>query len=119
MFLFTTKGRSPVRGNSDRMREAGGAGTKELSNTVQGVVPTPPGIVMVAPPEAPRNAEGAQRRPRCRTTEVGNNATNNTSIIKAGTPRRMPRPAWYRGGATWGRLIRRTSQNSSSTHFGE
>src|SRR5215212_8335511 len=86
MFLFTTKGRSPVRGNSDRMREAGGAGTKELSNTVQGVVPTPPGIVMVAPPEAPRNAEGAQRRPRCRTTEVGNNATNNTSIIKAGAP---------------------------------
>ena len=26
------------------------------------------------------------------STEVGNNATNNTSIIKAGTPRRIPLP---------------------------
>jgi hypothetical protein len=44
---------------------------------------------MVASPEVPRNAEGAKGRPRCRKqTEVENNAANNASIIKAGTPRR-------------------------------
>ena len=30
---------------------------EELSNTVPEVVPAPPGIVMVAPPEIPRNAQ--------------------------------------------------------------
>ena len=42
------------------MIEAGVTSRKELSNTVLGVVPAPPGIDMVASPEVPRNAEGAQ-----------------------------------------------------------
>jgi hypothetical protein len=33
-----------------------------------------------------QRSRGVKRRPRCVSTEVGNNATNNTSIIKAGTP---------------------------------
>ena len=70
-----------------------------LWHALRTVVPAPPGVVMVAPPEVPRNAEGgAKRRPRCRRTEVGNNATNNTSIIKARRPRRIPRPWQARTG---------------------
>src|SRR5215218_7906977 len=54
-----------------------------------------------------RHRGGAKRRPRCRCrgSEVGNNAANNASIIKAGTPRRNnPDPGRlgscmaYRGG---------------------
>jgi hypothetical protein len=51
------------------MREADEASTKELSNTVQGVVLAPPGIVILAPPEVPRNAERAQSTGRTRQVE--------------------------------------------------
>jgi hypothetical protein len=57
-------------------------------------VRVPPGIVMVAPQTLLRKAEGgAKRRPRWGGW-VRTNATNNTSIIEAGTPRRMPWPGW-------------------------
>jgi len=46
------------------MREADEASTKELSNTVQGIVLAPPGVVMLAPSEAPRNGGVAKLRPR-------------------------------------------------------
>jgi hypothetical protein len=49
-----------VVGSSDRMREAGGPSTSSRNTPGSGVVPAPPGIVMVALPEVPRNAEGAQ-----------------------------------------------------------
>jgi hypothetical protein len=49
-----------VVGSSDRMREADGPSTSSRNTPGSGIVPAPPGIVMVAPPEAPRNAEGAQ-----------------------------------------------------------
>src|SRR5215208_4622521 len=41
-------------GGSDPMREAG------VPSTGGWVVPAPPGILMVAPPEVPRNAQRAQ-----------------------------------------------------------
>jgi len=49
-------------------------------------VPAPPGIVMVAPLEPPRNAEGVRSEGRvvCVVLGVRTNAANNTSIIKAG-----------------------------------
>ena len=40
---------------------------------------------MLASSEVPRNVEG-RKEGRVVCTEVGNNATNNTSIIKAGAP---------------------------------
>jgi hypothetical protein len=50
-----------------------------------GSVLAPPGVVMVAPQTALRNAEGAMRRPRWwRMAQY--NAANNRGIIKAGTP---------------------------------
>src|SRR5829696_1452248 len=58
------KSRSPAQGgcgSSDPMREAG------VPSTGGWVVPAPPGVVMFAPPTAPRNAERAQSegpRPR-------------------------------------------------------
>jgi hypothetical protein len=48
------------------MIEPGAPSTKELSNTVRGVVPAIPGANMVAPSEVPRNAEGAQSEGRAR-----------------------------------------------------
>jgi hypothetical protein len=39
-------------------------------------VRAPPGILIVAPPEIPRNAEWAQRRPRCR--RMGKSTTRPT-----------------------------------------
>src|SRR5215204_4167491 len=53
------KGPEPVsHGSSDPMREAGAPSTGGW------VVPAPPGVVMVALPEVPRNAGGAMRRQR-------------------------------------------------------
>jgi hypothetical protein len=46
------------------MREADEASTKELSNTVRGVVPAPPGVVMLALPTVPRNAWRRQSESR-------------------------------------------------------
>src|SRR5215203_5973951 len=51
------KSRSPAQGgcgSSDPMREAG------VPSTGEWVVPAPPGVVMVAPLDLPRNAEGAR-----------------------------------------------------------
>ena len=46
---------------------------------------------MIAPPKPPCNAEGTQSEGRARDLgQMG--ATNNKSIIGAGTPRRIPRP---------------------------
>ena len=51
------------------MIEAGVPSTRRmLQHAVRGIVPVPPGVVMVAPIEVLRNAEeGAKRRPRCLT----------------------------------------------------
>jgi hypothetical protein len=46
------------------MIEAGAPSTGESCHSALGGVPAPPGVVMVAPPEVPRNAEGAQREGR-------------------------------------------------------
>jgi hypothetical protein len=59
---------------------------------VQSVVPAPPGIAMVAPPKVPRNAEGRKAKAALCYRDGLNNAANNTRIIKARTPRRIPRP---------------------------
>jgi hypothetical protein len=49
---------------------------------------------MITSPKPPCNAEGTQSEGRARDLgQMG--ATNNRSIIKAGIPRRMPRPAGY------------------------
>ena len=40
----------------------------------------PPGVVMVAPPEVPRNAKAALPK------EGGESAANDMSIIRAGAP---------------------------------
>jgi hypothetical protein len=53
------------------MREADEASTKELSNTVRGVVPAPPGVVMVAPPTVPRNAERGGRKAKAAFSNRG------------------------------------------------
>jgi hypothetical protein len=43
-----------------RMREAGEPSTSEVSGgSSRGSVPAPPGAVMIAPPEVPRNAKAA------------------------------------------------------------
>src|SRR5215204_6732427 len=52
------KGRSPVAWELRPMREAG------VPSTGGWVVPAPPGVVMLAPPEVPRNAERAQSEGR-------------------------------------------------------
>jgi hypothetical protein len=66
------------------MIEAGATSTWVQQCAVRSVVPAPPGVIMVAPPTVPRNAEGAQsERPRCLTGARQNNAANNTRIIKA------------------------------------
>src|SRR5215213_9063937 len=45
-------------------------------------------VVLVYIRNTLRHGTGAKRRPRCGSSEVGNNATNNTSIIEAGAPAR-------------------------------
>ena len=84
ILLEIPKGPEPcVVGSSDLMREAGAPSTSSRNTPGSGVVPAPPGVVMVAPPEVPRNAEGAQsERPRCLTGARQNNAANNTRIIR-------------------------------------
>jgi hypothetical protein len=48
---------------------------------------------MVAPLTLLRKAEGGRKAKAALCYRAGlNNAANNTRIIKAGTPRRMPRP---------------------------
>ena len=50
------------REDSGRMRETGAPSTGDCD---KGSVPAPPGVFMVAPPEAPRNASRPQsERPR-------------------------------------------------------
>ena len=46
------------------MREAGEPSTWVQQCAIRSVVPAPPGVVMVAPPEVPRNAEGEQSEGR-------------------------------------------------------
>src|SRR5215213_5218920 len=48
----------------------------ESCHSALGGVRAPPGILIVAPPEIPRNAEWAQRRPRCR--RMGKSTTRPT-----------------------------------------
>ena len=76
------------------MIEAGEPRTWVQQYAVRSVVPVPPGVVILAPPEFPRNAEG--RKVKAALVEDDPvpqyNAANNTSIIKAGTPPRIPRP---------------------------
>jgi hypothetical protein len=65
------------------MREAGAPSTGE--DVVQSV-PAPPGVVMVAPPEVPRNAKAAPGA-------IGwSDAANNRRIIKA-APREKKKSA--------------------------
>src|SRR5215218_864481 len=76
------KGRSshatfPLRG-SGLMREAGGPSTGEVAVSSKCARPT--GVVMVAPPEVPRNAKAALPK------EGGESAANDMSIIRAGAP---------------------------------
>jgi hypothetical protein len=54
-----------LAGNSDPMIEAGATSTGSLTTHVS-VVPAPPGVYMVAPPEVPRNAQRAQSIGRAR-----------------------------------------------------
>ena len=60
---------------------------------------------MVAPPTLLRNAEG--RKVKAALVEDDPvpqyNAANNTSIIKAGTPRRIPRPKTLLTSRLWAR----------------
>ena len=61
------KGRSPVRGNSDPMREAGATSTDWSSSRIfsrGGSVLAPPGVVMLALPTVPRNASREQSEGR-------------------------------------------------------
>jgi hypothetical protein len=46
------------------MIEAGAPSTRKSCRFVVWGVPAPPGVVMIASPEVPRNEEGAKRRPR-------------------------------------------------------
>jgi len=68
------------------MMEAGAPSTGGCCRSYGRSVPVPPGMVMLAPPEVPRNAEGAQRKAALvEDVPVPQyNAANNTSIIKAG-----------------------------------
>jgi hypothetical protein len=51
---------------SDRSRW--GRARVGFRNAIRSLVPAPPGVVILAPPEVPRNAEGgAKLRPRCLT----------------------------------------------------
>src|SRR5215203_7001568 len=64
MFLFATKGRNPARGvvgapTHDRSRCAEHG--ESCHSALRGVL-APPGIVILAPPEVPRNAERAPKR---------------------------------------------------------
>ncbi len=80
------------------MREAGAPSTGELregcNRALRSVVPAPPGVVMVAPPEVPRNAEGAQIEGRAK--EYQESAAKGSIEARA----RKPRP-----GATFVRLV--------------
>ena len=60
------------------MIETGGARTEVT--TVLSELCAPPGVVMVAPPEVPRNAKAALPK------EGGESAANDMSIIRAGAP---------------------------------
>jgi hypothetical protein len=51
------------------MREAGAPSTKELPNTVRGVVPAPPRIDMVASPKIQRNTEREHSEGRAKSEE--------------------------------------------------
>jgi hypothetical protein len=54
-------------------------------------VPAPPRVVMVSPPEVPRNASEARAESEGRVRGVGKTgAADNRSIIKAGAPIRTP-----------------------------
>jgi hypothetical protein len=74
MFLFATKGRSPV-GELRPMIEAGAPSTEEVARHLCGVVPAPLGVVMLAPPEVPRNASRAQTEGRDPALDPGPLAT--------------------------------------------
>jgi hypothetical protein len=76
------------------MIEAGGPSTSEFQECHRGV-PAPPGIVMVAPPTAPRNAERAQCEAKAKAAlQRDGKERAAKGIIKAGA--RKPRPDWPR-----------------------
>jgi hypothetical protein len=67
------------------MIEAGAPSTEEATRKLRlciGEVPAPPGIVMLAPPEVPRNAERAQ----CEGRAKGRSKSAAEASIKAGAP---------------------------------
>jgi hypothetical protein len=68
------------------MIEAGATSTRRSCNALGKGVPAPPGVVMLAPPEVPRNAESAQSEGRAEV--MGKSAAEDS--IKAGA--RKPRP---------------------------
>jgi hypothetical protein len=72
------------------MIEAGATSTRRSCNALGKGVPAPPGVVMLAPPEVPRNAESAQSEGRAEV--MGKSAAEDS--IKAGA--RKPRPNWPR-----------------------
>jgi hypothetical protein len=61
------KGRSPVARGLRPMIEAGGPSTSEFRDgPIRSVVPVPPTVVMVSPPQIPRNTSRAQCEGRAR-----------------------------------------------------
>jgi hypothetical protein len=63
------------------MIEAGATSTRRSCNALGKGVPAPPGVVMLAPPEVPRNAESAQSEGRA---EVMGKSAAEDSIKAAG-----------------------------------
>jgi hypothetical protein len=59
------------------MREAGTPSTGEVEGCFLRSVPAPPGVVMLAPPEIPRNAQPGKVRPRRLSIRNGGAASNN------------------------------------------
>jgi hypothetical protein len=53
---------APLRESSDPMIDAGAPSTGVLQKSVRTVVRAPPGVVMVSPSEAPRNASEARAK---------------------------------------------------------
>jgi hypothetical protein len=101
------------------MREAGEPSTWVAGCAVHSIVPAPPVVVMVAPPEVSRNAEGTQSKGRVvlpgRVEQRGQQHTHYKGRdIPKDAPARCPNLL-----PDFPSLLPRTSENTYSTHSGE
>ena len=74
------------------MKEAGAPSTDSLA-CGRSVVPTPPGVVMLALPTVPRNAKGRKakgRKAKAAPGTMGRTSAARGSIIESGAPKDAP-----------------------------